>query len=167
MIRPKWSTIKNWRRVQMTWHFEWVPNVDPSVFGFVFVLVSFILKPISFQKKMCFPETANRMLRKSHAIFRTREEQRVLQMKWKALSLSFSPSLSSGQGITFDFTFPLLLSFLSFYLLTTLQVSSTNQPWCSYPESLIELSGCNGLINPNLLLPVGLGLSSVISVHLK
>lgn len=53
----------------------------PQCVGFVFVLVSLILKPTSFQKKMCFPETANRMLHRSHAIFGTREEQRVLWMK--------------------------------------------------------------------------------------
>lgn len=45
--------------------------MDPGVFGFVFVLVSLIPQPISFQWKICFPETTSRMLHRSQDLRRT------------------------------------------------------------------------------------------------
>lgn len=79
---------------------------------------------------MCFPEAANRMLHRLHAISRTWEEQHVLWLKCEASFLNLSVTGSLGQIITYGFTFQLLLSsffidyFAGFY---------PNQPQFSHP----------------------------------
>ena len=59
-------------------------------------------------------------------------------MKWKTSLLSLSASVSSGQGIIFDFTFQLLLTFL-FSLFTYIGYNH----WEKATLSKAELTGLN------------------------